>query len=1023
MQNEQKVISKRKIFIIIGLFLLILSSFRIGWFMHYQPKEQPIAENGVIDLRDWHFNNKETVALDGEWQFVPNEFIDAETFQQREKNGHTNKINVPEDWNKTQTLDDPDMPFGYGTYYLNVLLPTNNESVLGVKILDISTAANVYINDQVLIEHGTVATNPQEVVGAFGPNASLFSSNGNELFIIVHVANYKMPLHGGITGSIKLGSDIAVSKEAHLSIVLQSIIAIVYFLHAIYAFSIYYMGNRKFGKEILFFGIMFLLHGFTILIDDDIVLKLSIDFITYQKILFLLFIATLLAFVLFIKHLFNVQTQFYKWLIGLFIMTMFLVLFATVHTYFMIATIVSMLYLVAIVFLFYHGINSTHKGYPNALLILLFIASYTSNVLWGALINLDLVNMPFYPFDFLITIIVVALLLIRKHVELSKVHDLQRAELQKIDKVKDEFLVNTSHELRNPLHGMINIAETILEKENAQISASSKEHLQLLTNIGKRMGHTLNDLHTITQLKDNKIILIPSVLDLHIISTFIIDMLSFLKEGKNIELTSQIPANFPKIWADENRLIQILFNLVHNAIKYTKAGSIQLKAEAKDNQAYIYVIDTGIGIESDEMEKLFEPYVQVDPKQSVDSGIGIGLTIAKQLVELSGGHITFTSNENGTTFVFTMPLHSKEQTIDTQIVHQQSSFAPYNDTNELPEYGEVSIIEQDKETILIIDDDPINIKVLTKLLNNEYNIISSIDPLEALSNTPFHKVDLIISDVMMPQMSGYEFTKRVREKYTISELPIVLVTARHTPEDIRVSFKSGANDYLVKPVNALELRTRIRALTNLKRYIKESLKFEAAWLQAQIQPHFLFNTLNSIASLAEVNIDETVEILQAFGKYLQRSFSLINLEPTIPISHAIELTNAYLVIEKARFKDRLKIETDIDEGIEHLMIPPLSIQPLIENAVNHGILQKLEGGTVKWSIKQQPTYTEITIVDDGVGMSEEKIKEVLNIRPSVNEGVGIKNTNRRLIHLYNRGLSIESELGKGTTISFRIPKE
>src|SRR5699024_1463898 len=102
-------------------------------------------------------------------------------------------------------------------------------------------------------------------------------------------------------------------------------------------------------------------------------------------------------------------------------------------------------------------------------------------------------------------------------------------------------------------------------------------------------------------------------------------------------------------------------------------------------------------------------------------------------------------------------------------------------------------------------------------------------------------------------------------------------------------------------------------------------------------PHFLFNTLNSIASLAEVDMDQMVDLLHAFGEYLQRSFALINLEPTAPICHAIELTKTYLVIEKTRFRDRLTIETEIDEGIEHLMIPPLSIQPLIENAINHGI--------------------------------------------------------------------------------------
>src|SRR5690625_179721 len=1012
MLMEHKQRSKKKIFLMIGIFLLILAVFRTGWWMHYQPSDQPVAEDGVIDLSDWNFTNNETVALDGEWKFIPNEFIDAETFKQQDIDGTTKQINVPENWN------DSNPPFGYGTYYLDVLLPTDTDAVLGIKTLDISTAANLYINDQLIIEHGTISTNVEEIKGAFGPRSNLFSPNSNELSIIVHVANYEMPLSGGIIDSIKLGNDVALSKEAHLSIVLQSIIAIVFFLHAIYAFSIYFMGNRKFGKEILFFGIMFLLHGLTILIDDDVVLKLSLSFITYQKVLFLLFIATLLALVLFIKHLFNVQTPFYKWLVRLFIITMIFVLFATVHTYFIIATVVIILYIVALSFLFYYGVKSTHAGIQDALLILLFIASYTSNVLWGAFINLDLVNMPFYPFDFLITIIVVALLLFRKHIHLSKLNDQQKVELQELDKARDEFLAHTSHELRNPLHGMINIAESVLENDDEQLSIDSKENLQLLSNIGKRMGHTLNDLNTITQLRENRIKLSPTSIDLHVMTTFIIDMLEFLKGGKNIELTSQISADFPNIWADENRLIQILFNLVHNAIKYTENGSILIRAEAKEKQAFIYVQDTGIGIDPRKMENIFEPYAQVDPNPSIEAGIGIGLAISKKLVELHGGEITVRSNERGTTFLFSVPLSTDEQILELNTNSQKVITTQGNELTHSDVHYPSS-----NETILIVDDDPINVKIIAQLLNSEYNVITCTDPRKALEKIPLQNLDLIISDVMMPNMSGYEFTEKIREKYTISELPIVLITARNAPEDIRVSFKSGANDYLVKPVNALELKMRVRALTNLKHYIKESLKFEAAWLQAQIQPHFLFNTLNSIASLAEVDMDQMVDLLHAFGEYLQRSFALINLEPTAPIYHAIELTNTYLVIEKTRFRDRLTIETDIDEGIEHLMIPPLSIQPLIENAINHGILQKVEGGTVKWSIKKHPTYTEVTITDDGVGMNEEKVIEVLNVDASIDDGVGVKNTNRRLIHLYNEGLKIDSEVGKGTTISFRIPNE
>lgn len=1024
MQNSQRI-SKKKIFFILGTFLLLLTALRVGWMFYYQPIEQPAAENGVIDLRDWDFNNNDVVTLDGEWKFIPNEFISASTFEKQQKNdvNSITQINVPSDWRDTVDANESELPYGHGTYYLNVLLPENDDELLDIRFQEIKTAANIYVDDQLIIERGTVAANADDAKGTYGPFSNSLNNQQDQISIVVHVSNFDSPVNGGITESITIGNESAIANERRQPIILQLVISIVYLIHALYAFAVYFIERSKAGKEILFFGILLLFHGMLILLDDDVVVPLPVDFLVYQRILFILFLTTLLLLVLFIKYLFNIQTQFYKWLIGLFIINMFLVVFGSVHYFHAIGALITLLYMASIIFLLYYGVKVTNAGFPDAILVLLFVASYSSNFIWGLAINFNIVTIPFYPIDFLVSTIVMALLFIRKHIHVAKVNEIQTIELQKMDKARDEFLANTSHELRNPLHGIVNIAESLLQRENPPLSMDSKADLQLLTNIGKRMAHTLNDLTTITQLREDKIQLAPSVVHLHTITKTVIDMLEFMKEGKDIELISHIPTDFPTLWADENRLIQILFNLVHNAIKYTEYGSIQVTAEVNEAQeAVIYVADTGIGIDSDQINNIFNPYEQVEDHHLAKAGIGIGLAISKELVELHNGTITFESNDSGTTFIFTVPLSTEAQ-FDEEDGHNNRMTRMEIAAIEEPvvDYS-TPHITNDSTTILIIDDDPVNLRVLEKLLKNEYEVITCINPQEALDTIALQQIDIIISDVMMPHMSGYELTQRVREKYTITELPILLITARNTPEDIRIAFKSGANDYLVKPVDALELRTRIRSLTNLKYYIKEALKFEAAWLQAQIQPHFLFNTLNSIASLAEIDTDGMVELIHAFGDYLQRSFSVINLEPTVSIQHAIELTNSYIKIEKARFGDRLHIESDIDDDI-NIMIPPLSIQPLVENAINHGVLQKVEGGTIIWSIKNHPTVIEVSVTDDGVGMSQKKVKEILDMKLSIEDGVGVKNTNRRLFHLYNQGLQIDSKLGEGTTVSFRIPKQ
>lgn len=118
-----------------------------------------------------------------------------------------------------------------------------------------------------------------------------------------------------------------------------------------------------------------------------------------------------------------------------------------------------------------------------------------------------------------------------------------------------------------------------------------------------------------------------------------------------------------------------------------------------------------------------------------------------------------------------------------------------------------------------------------------------------------------------------------------------------------------------------------------------------------------------------------------------------------------------------RFPDRIHFKFDIDENVN------IEIQPLLENAINHDILQKIDGGTVTLRIEDRPNDVEITIADDGAGITKEKIEEVLNIKPTIDERIGIKNTIRRLLHLYKQGLEIDSDIGKGTTIRFRLSKE
>ncbi|MFJ7733515.1 histidine kinase [Lysinibacillus sp. NPDC097231] len=271
-----------------------------------------------------------------------------------------------------------------------------------------------------------------------------------------------------------------------------------------------------------------------------------------------------------------------------------------------------------------------------------------------------------------------------------------------------------------------------------------------------------------------------------------------------------------------------------------------------------------------------------------------------------------------------------------------------------------------------------------------------------------------MSDIMMPHMSGYELAKRIREQFSISELPILFLTARQQREDIQIAFLSGANDYVKKPMEYVELKSRVNALVRVKQSSEERLRIEAAWLQAQIQPHFFFNTLSSIISLHGVDDTQMEELLLAFSNYLQMSFDFQNADLVVPIDYELKLVRSYIAIEQIRFGDRVQVIWDIPENIE-LSIPPLSIQTLDENAVQHGILPQRGGGTVTIRIVETEQHFNITISDNGVGFD--------NTDPKEKTSVGLVNTEQRLNQLFGVELTIESVVGQGTTISFPIPKK
>ncbi len=1015
--------SIKKILLMICLLLLVLSGFRISWVLYHQSPAQPFAAQGVLDLRDWAFNEHETISLDGEWTFYPDEFVFPTQEGTLKTDSKPDFIVSPKSWGEG-TISDKSIH--YGTYRLKILLPDQPQELFGIAVRDISSAARIFESGEAIGHIGNPADTLQQYESRVGTYKSFFHPKGTEVDLVIHVANYEAPVDGGITKSIQFGTGAAIDREVNLSKMMQLFVVSILLVHSLYAFGLYFISKDRLRKEIVYFGLLLIFAAFSIVVDEDKLLltALPINATWSLKLLYLSFAGTVYFILKFIKHAFKLNNRVFLILFILYSTFTLLLLFAPYSIIMYIGLGIMLLNAFSYTFIFVQVLKIIRGGDRDAIYILVANNVNLFNVIWGIAINLNMVEIPYYPVDYLIAIAAFTGFLFKRHSRIVELNKRQTVELQKAAKTKDDFLANTSHELRNPLHGIINMAETILQDERETLSAKNKENLELIVRIGKHMSFTLNDLLDATKLQEQRIRIHPVPVNLHAVAAGVFDMVRFMTDGKNIRLTLNFSSSFPLVMADKNRLIQILLNLSHNAVKYTAEGSVTIHATHDEQMARITVSDTGIGIDEEFQKWIFQPYEQEDSSMiSAGNGIGLGLTICKQLVELHGGNIFVESTPGeGSTFTFTIPLATEKND------HVANVTDPFHDDygSDIGEETDPSIASaktnKKDAKILVVDDDPVNLKILSNALVPDYEVVTATSGEEALELIESGEWDLVISDVMMPNMSGYELTETIRRHFTIAELPILLLTARSQLEDVYTGFQAGANDYVAKPMDVLELKARVQALTALKRSVHEQLRMEAAWLQAQIQPHFLFNTLNTIAALSEIDTYRMISLLNAFAHYLRKSFSIHHSQSVVPLDDELDLVRSYLFIEKERFGERIKVEWKIEDHL-HFQIPPFSIQTIVENAIRHGILKRIDGGTLSIQITESTYHYEVSILDDGVGMEEKKLQQILsNGQEHIGKGVGIANTHRRLQQLFGKGLTIQSAPNEGTTVTFRIPK-
>ncbi|NET77162.1 MULTISPECIES: response regulator [Okeania] len=494
-------------------------------------------------------------------------------------------------------------------------------------------------------------------------------------------------------------------------------------------------------------------------------------------------------------------------------------------------------------------------------------------------------------------------------------------QLKQLDRLKDEFLANTSHELRTPLNGIIGIGEFLLEGDKSQLNSLTRSNLNMIVSSARRLSNLVNDILDFSKIRHHTLELQIRAINIYGVVETVVSLNKFVvSKNKHLQLVNNIPKDLPPVRADENRLQQILYNLIGNAIKFTESGQVEIWAEVISRnsrnphqqilapeyssqniepspQLTIAVSDTGIGIPGDRLDRIFNSFEQAEGSTARKyGGTGLGLAVTKQLVELHGGHIWVESEVGvGSRFYFTLPI-SQESVGETPIISTVNSIRYFVDLVEKPQ--EITPLKTDIANsnfqILIVDDEPINIQVLSNYLKaNNYQVTQALNGKEALAALDTNQnIDLILLDVMMPQISGYEVCAKIREKYPAQSLPILMLTAKNQVADLVMGFQFGANDYLTKPFAKDELLARIKTHIQLSKITNSYERFV---------PHEYVKLLSK-ENILDVKLGDRVSKEMAILFSDIRSFTTISENMTPQETFAF--VNGYLQEVSPEIRDR-----------------------------------------------------------------------------------------------------------------------